>query len=96
MDKVKQANQARPGAAALAQALVTSPTGAAAHCMAQPFQAVGMLINSVVDRNQAASLGKQRNDAAQDDARAGDVQFFVIVDLPLLLRLLDGDMGSGD
>ncbi|MNP21630.1 hypothetical protein D3C76_1142570 [compost metagenome] len=96
MDQVKQANQARPGAAALTQAFVASATGAAVHLMAQPFQAVGLLINRVVDRHQAAGFCKQGNDAAHDDARAGDVQIFVIVHLPLLLRLLDGDMGSGD
>ncbi|MNR59572.1 hypothetical protein D3C85_1808530 [compost metagenome] len=73
MDQVKQANQARPGAAALTQAFVASATGAAVHLMAQTFQAVGLLINRVVDRHQAAGFGKQGNDAAHDDARAGDV-----------------------
>src|SRR5690606_17636892 len=96
MDQIKQADHPRPGATALAEAFIASPSCPTIQLMTKPLQTVSLLVNRVIDRHQATGFSKQGDDAAHDDARTCNIQILVIVSLSLLLSLLDGDMGSGD
>src|ERR1039457_7157497 len=96
IDQVEQSHQARPGTPSLCQPLTTSATGPAIQLLTQAVNTVGVLVNTVIYRQQATGFGEQGDDATHDDARTGHIQIAVVEENASFFGSLNGAMRSGD